>query len=89
MPPALNQTLLPYNMAPRWFLLNNDTSSAVTYTATFSNNTVPLCGAVDSITGGVTYAWDEISATGYPLQPGSHEFELLAQLRLWGQFGRQ
>ena len=63
-PPALNQTLLPYNTTPRSFLLNNDTSSAVTYTATLSNHTVPLYSAVDSITGGVTYAWDEISATG-------------------------
>ncbi|MDB6078811.1 MAG: hypothetical protein JWO82_2558, partial [Akkermansiaceae bacterium] len=63
-PPALNQTLLPYNTAPGSFLLNNDTSSAVTYTATLSNNTVPLYSALDSITGGVTYAWDEISATG-------------------------
>jgi Bacterial Ig domain/Bacterial TSP3 repeat len=67
-PPALNQTLLPYNTAPRSFLLNNATSSAVTYTATLSNNTVPLYSAVDSITGGVTYAWDEISATGTLLQ---------------------
>ncbi len=63
-PPALNQTLLPYNTAPRSFLLNNATSSAVTYTATLSNNTVPLYNSVDSITGGVSYGWDEISATG-------------------------
>ena len=63
-PPALDQTLLPYLTAPGAFLLNNDTSSAVTYTATLSNNTVPLYSAVDSISGGVTYAWDEISATG-------------------------
>ncbi len=63
-PPALDQTLLPYNTAPRSFLLNNATFSAVTYTATLSNNTVPLYNAVDSITGGVTYGWDEISAIG-------------------------
>ena len=66
-PPALDQTLLPYNMVSRSFLLNNDTSSVVTYTATLSNNTVPLYSAVDSITGGITYAWDEISATGTQL----------------------
>lgn len=41
-PLALNQTLLHYYTAPRSFLLNNATSSAVTYTATLSNNTVPL-----------------------------------------------
>jgi Bacterial Ig domain len=63
-PPALNQTLLPYNTAPRPFLLNNDTPATVTYTATLANDTVPLYSAVDSITGGVTYAWDQISVTG-------------------------
>ena len=63
-PPALDQTLLPYNTAPRSFLLNNDTPTPVTYSATLANNTVPLYNAVDSITGGVIYAWDEISATG-------------------------
>ena len=63
-PSDLNQTLLPYSTAPRSFLLNNDTSAVVTYTATLSNNTVALYDGVDSITGGVTYGWDEISATG-------------------------
>ena len=63
-PPDLYQTLLPYNTAARSFLLSNDTAVAVNFTATLSNNTVPIYGAYDSITGGVTYAWDEISSTG-------------------------
>lgn len=63
-PPNLDQTLLPYNTAPRSFLLSNDTAVAVNFTATLTNNTVPIYGAYDSITGGVIYAWDEISSTG-------------------------
>ena len=63
-PPVLNETLLPYTTAARSFLLNNATPAAVTYTATLSNHTVPIYKASDSITGGVAYAWDEISATG-------------------------
>lgn len=63
-PPNLDQTLLPYNTAARSFLLSNDTAVAVNFTATLTNNQVPIYGAYDSITGGVSYAWDEISSTG-------------------------
>ncbi len=63
-PPDLDQTLLPHDTAARSFLLSNDTAVAVNFTATLSNNTVLIYGAYDSITGGVTYAWDEISSTG-------------------------
>lgn len=63
-PPVLGRSILPSHATAGNIILWNDTGATVSYTASVTGNVVTGYGAMDSLTGGSVYAWDEISVTG-------------------------
>lgn len=67
-PPVLAASLNRSQTSSPSFLLSNDTAAAVNYTVTVTANTGPSYSFKDSVTGGVSYNWEDISTTGTRLE---------------------
>ena len=63
-PPVLATKMPRLQTQTKPLFLWNDTGAAVNYTVTVNGADVPVYSHLDSLTGGVTYAWEEISTTG-------------------------
>ena len=66
-PPVLATKMPRLQTQTKPLFLWNDTGAAVNYTVTVNGADVPVYSHLDSLTGGVTYAWEEISVTGTKL----------------------
>lgn len=63
-PPSLSASIPRNQTANGTIYLRNDSASPVNYSVTLTDNIGPSYGFEDSITGNVTYTWEEISTTG-------------------------
>lgn len=63
-PPSINATLFRGQTAQRPLFLYNPTDQAVNYSISISGNSLPGYSFKDSLAGGATFAWEDISATG-------------------------
>ena len=62
--PPIVTNVIENQTISRTVYLRNDTSTAVNYSVALTGNTYPEYTFVDSLTGGVTYDWEEIGTTG-------------------------
>lgn len=67
-PPTLSATLPRNETSDAAIYLHNDTATPVGYSVVLSGNLGPSYGSTDSVTGSVSYTWEEISTTGTRLE---------------------
>ena len=83
-PGVLEAQLVRGETAARSLTLSNATGHAVSYSITLDGNTLPGYLAADSLTGGVTFAWEDISATGTRLEEASEQDDGVSAVALGG-----
>ena len=87
-PPVLTAQILADRSASSPLMLRNDTDAPINFSISISDNRAPVYSHADSLTGGVPFVWEDISATGTLLSvvsgsddgseeiPGGFEFDL-------------
>lgn len=90
-PPVIKAEILSDDTASSPLILSNDTDAPAGFSISIADNTAQVYSHGDSLTGGIPFAWEDISATGTRLSavsesddeseeiPGGFGFDLFGQ----------